>query len=180
MRLRGETFREVANSPSGIGQAIAVILLGSLASAIVYLIDGDSPGLTFDVDWGGYPITRESDVLAALAGAALDAGWGVMIWAAQAAIIWLLWNRFSSRPRSWRQIAAPLGFASAPLIVFGVLELVPAIGGLLAAIGLLWTLIASVVALRAVLTIGWVRAFLLLMSSVIVLLPLSFLVNRVS
>lgn len=180
LRLRGDTYRELAHSPTALPQAIAVILLGSLASAIVYLVDGESPGLSFDVNWASYPIVRESKVLAALAGAVLDAGWGVLIWAAQAAIIWILWNRFSSRPRSWRSIAAPLGFASAPLIVFGLLELVPAIGGVLAAIGLFWTLIASLVAIRASLDIGWARAILLLLCSTVVLLPLSLLLNRMN
>ncbi len=178
LRLRRDTYRELAFSPTALPQAIAVILLGSLASAIVYLVDGESPGLSFDVNWANYPIARESSVFAALAGAVLDAGWGLLIWAAQSAIIWMLWNRFSRSPNSWRSIAAPLGFASAPLIFFGLLELVPAVGGVLAAIGLFWTLIASLVAIRASLAIGWGRAILLLLCSTVVLLPLSLLLNR--
>ena len=180
LRLSGDTYRELAHSPTALPQAIAVILLGSLASAVVYLVDGESPGLSFDVDWGSYPIARESSILAALAGAVLDAGWGLLIWAAQAAIIWLLWNRFSSRPSAWRSVAAPLGFASAPLIVFGLLELVPVVGGVLAALGLFWTLIASLAAVRASLAIGWGRAILLLVCSTVVLLPLSLLLNRIN
>ena len=172
LRLSGDTYRELAHSPTALPQSVAVILLGSLASAIVYLVDGDSPGLSVDVDWGSYPMTRESTVVAALAGAVLDAGWGLLIWAAQAAIIWFLWNRFSSRLRTWRSIAAPLGFANAPLVVFALLELLPTIGALLAAVGLIWTLIASVVALRAALDIGWGRALLLLVFSGVALLPL--------
>jgi len=171
VRLSGDTYRELAHSPSALPQAVAVILLGSLASAVVYLVDGDSPGLSVDVNWGSYPVTRENDVFAALAGAVLDAGWGLLIWAAQAAIVWFLWNRFSDRQRTWQSIAAPLGFASAPLIVFALLELVPAIGGALAAVGLFWTLIASVVALRAALDTGWSRALLLLVVSSVALLP---------
>jgi hypothetical protein len=177
MRLRSETYRELAFAPTALPQAIAVILLGSLASAIAFLIDGQSPGLSVDVDWGAYPVTRESDALAALAGAVLDAGWGLLIWAAQAAIVWWLWNRFSSRERTWRAIAAPLGFANAPLIVFGVLEIVPGIGGVLAAVGLLWTLVASVVAIRAALAVGWGRATLLLVVSTIALLPIAVVIS---
>ncbi len=177
IRLRSDIYREVAVAPSGLAQSIAVILLGSLASAIVYLVDGDPPGLGADVDWGAYPVTRESNTVAALAGAVLDAGWGLFIWVAQAAIIWFLWNRFTGRPRSWATIAAPLGFASAPLIVFGLLEFVPGIGGVLVAIGLFWTLIASVVAIRASLATGWGRAILLLLFSTVVLLPFPLLLN---
>lgn len=172
LRLSGDTYRELSHSPSALPQAIAVILLGSLASAIVYLVDGESPGLGVNVNWGSYPVTRESDVAAALAGAALDGGWGVLIWAAQAAIIWLLWNRFSSRMRSWRAIAAPLGFANAPLIIFGLLELVPVAGSALGAIGLLYTIVTSLVAVRVSLATGWGRALLLLVTSVVALLPL--------
>ncbi len=172
LRLSGDTYRELAHPPAALPQAALVILLGSLASAIVYLVDGESPGLTFDVDWESYPLARDSDLVAALAGAVLDAGWGLLIWAAQASIVWFLWNRFSSRLRTWGSIAAPLGFASAPLIVLGLLELVPGVGGLLAAVGLIWTLIASVAALRATLDTGWGRALLLLVVSAVALLPL--------
>lgn len=178
LRLSGETFREIARSRDALPQAAAVILLGSLASAAAYLIGGESPSLGFDVDWGSYPITRESNLAAAVAGAVLDAGWGLLIWAAQAALIWLVWNHFSDRTRSWRAIAAPLGFASAPLIVFALLEIVPVVGGLLAFVGLAWTTVASVAALRATLLVGWLRAFLLLVISMVVLLPISLLVTR--
>src|SRR5687767_11735112 len=81
-RLNGDTYRELSTSPTALPQAVAVILLGSLASAIVYLVDGDSPSLGVNVDWERYPVMRESDVVAALAGAVLDAGWGLLIWAA--------------------------------------------------------------------------------------------------
>lgn len=180
LRLKSDVYREISAAPTGITQAIAVILLGSLVSAIVYLVRGESAGLSIDVDWARYPVTRESDALAALAGAVLDAGWGLLIWAAQAAIVLWIWNRFSNRTRSWRAVAAPLGFASAPLIVFGLLELVPAVGGMLAAVGLLWTVIAAVVALRAVLETGWGRPVILLVVSTVVLLPFSFLISRIS
>jgi hypothetical protein len=180
IRLRSDVYREVAAAPSGLAQAVAVILLSSLASAVVQLVDGASPSLGANIDWDDYAVTRESSVVAALAGAALDAGWGLLIWAAQAAIVWFLWNRFGSRQRTWRAIAAPLGFASAPLIVFGLLELVPAIGGALAAVGLFWTLIASVAALRAALDTGWGRALLLMVLSTVALLPLPLAITWLS
>lgn len=146
-------------------------------SAVVFLVNGSSPGLNVDVDWGSYPITRENNVAAALAGGILDGSWGLIVWAIQAAIIWLLWNRFSSHPRSWRAIAAPMGFANAPLIVFALLEVIPVIGGVLGVIGLLWVFIASVVALRAALDTGWGWAIVVLAVSVFVLLPLSIAVS---
>jgi hypothetical protein len=180
LRLDGATYREVARDPGALAQAIAVILLGSLASAIVFLIDGDTPGLSVDVDWGSYPITRESNAAAALAGGILDGSWGLIVWAAQAAIIWFLWSRFARRTRAFHEIAAPLGFANVPLIVFGLLEVVPVVGVALGIIGLLWTLIASVVAVRYGLDTGWGRALLLLAVSLVILLPLSVTISVVS
>ncbi len=177
MRLNGATYREASRDPGALPQAMAVILLSSLASAIVFLIDKTSPGLSVDVDWGSYPITRESNAAAALAGGILDGSWGLLIWALQAVIIWFLWNRFGSRPRRFAEIAAPLGFANAPLIFFALLELVPVIGGGLGAVGLFWTLVASVVALRSGLETGWGRATLLLVISVVILLPLSVMLS---
>jgi hypothetical protein len=173
LRLSGDTYRELSTSPTALPQAVAVILLGSLASAFVFLVEGDSPSLSVNVNWGSYPVTRESNIIASLAGAVLDAGWGLLIWAAQAAIVWFLWNRFSRRQRTWRSIAAPLGFANTPLIIFGLLELVPVIGAALGIIGLLFTIVTSLVAIRASLEIGWGRALFLLVVSVVALLPLS-------
>jgi hypothetical protein len=181
-RLDGETYREVSRDPTALAQAVAVILLSSLASAIVFLIDGEAPSLSVEVDWAGYPVARESNLVAALAGAILDASWGVLIWAAQTAVVWFLWNRWLGRrqPRTWRAIAAPLGFANAPLIAFALLELVPVIGSVLAGLGLLWTIVTSLVAIRASLSTGWGRALLLLVLSVTVLLPLSFALSWVT
>lgn len=180
IRFDTATYREVSRDPETLAQAAAVILLTSLASAIVFLIDKTSPGLSVDVDWGSYPITRESNLAAAVAGGILDGSWGLIVWAAQAAVVWFLWNRFAARKQSWPSIAAPLGFANAPLIVFALLELVPKIGGALGVIGLFWVLVASVVALKASLEIGWGRAILLLAISVAVLLPLSITVSIVA
>lgn len=173
MRFDGSVYREVSRDPGALSQAVAVILLSSLASAIVFLIDQSSPGLSVDVDWGSYPVTRESTSAAALAGGILDGSWGLITWAAQAGIVWLVWNRFSRSRRTFAEVATPLGFANAPLIAFALLELVPVIGRGLGVIGLLWTLAASVVAVRAGLETGWGRAVLLLTLSVLVLLPLS-------
>jgi hypothetical protein len=180
MRFDKSVYRNVSRDPGALPQAMAVILLSSLASAIVFLVDHSSPSLSVDVDWGSYPITRESNVAAALAGGLLDGSWGLIIWAAQAALIWVVWNRFAHRRRTFAEIATPLGFANAPLIVFALLELVPVIGRGLGVVGLLWTLAASVVALREGLDTGWGRAVLLLAASVLVLLPLSVALSRLT
>ncbi len=178
MRLNGATYREISGAPDALAQAVAVILLSSLASAIVFLLTGRSPGLTVDVDWSSYPVTRESDTAAALAGGILDGGWGLIVWAAQVTIIWLLWNRFASHRHGWRAIATPLGFANAPLIVFAFLEAVPAAGSVLGGIGLVWTLVASIVAARAALATGWGKAIALLMISIALILLLSIAALR--
>lgn len=183
MRLDGATYRALSWDAAALPQAIAVILLGSLASALVFLIDGKAPGLSVAVDWGSYPVTRESNVLAALAGGILDGSWGLFIWAAQAAIVWLLWNRLDrgkARPRSWRSIAVPLGFANAPLIPFALLELVPVAGPALGVAGLLWTLVATVVALRSALEFSWGRAAFYLVVSGAILIPLSLVLSRIT
>jgi len=177
LRLDGATYREVSLDPDALPQAIAIILLSSLASALVFLVTGSAPGLSVSVDWASYPVTRESDAAAALAGGVLDGGWGLIVWAVQASIIWVLWNRFGRERRPWRAVGAPLGFANVPLIVFAFLEAVPIVGSLLGAIGLVWVLVASIVAVRAGLGTGWGRAIVLLTISVAVLLPVSILIS---
>lgn len=180
MRLSRTTYHAIAHDPRALPQAVAVILLSSVSSAIVFLVTGGSPGLTIDVDWGAYPITREHDAAAALAGGVLDGGWGLLVWAVQTSIIWLLWNRFSARRHNWGTIAAPLGFANAPLIVFALLEALPVIGGALGVVGLVWTLVASVVAVRVALDTGWGRTIGLLAISIVVLLLFSIAVSKIA
>ncbi|MCA9859195.1 MAG: hypothetical protein KC438_05700 [Thermomicrobiales bacterium] len=178
LRLNRDLFREVSRAPTALSQAIAVILLASLASALVFLIRGEARGLSVVVVWERYPITRESNVAAAVAGGILDACWGLIIWAIQAAIIWLIWNRFGSHPMPSVAIATPLGFANAPLVVSSALEVIPIAGGLMAAIGLIWVIAASLVAIRAVLDVGWRRAVVLFVISTGLLVPLSILLDR--
>jgi hypothetical protein len=178
LRLRGDTYRELAHSPAALTQAVAVILLASLASGLVYLIDDSASSLGVDVDWENDSLVGDSRAVAALFGTVLDAGWGIFVWAAQSAIVLLIWNRFSSRPRVWRSIAVPLGFANAPLIIFAFLELLPVVGGSIAVVGLSWTAIASILALRTALDTGWIRATILLVVTSLLFLPVSMVLSR--
>lgn len=178
LRLRGDTYRELAHSPAALTQAVAVILLASLASGLVYLIDDSASSLGVDVDWENDSLVGDSRAVAALFGTVLDAGWGIFVWAAQSAIVLLIWNRFSSRPRVWRSIAVPLGFANAPLIIFAFLELLPVVGGSIAVVGLSWTAIASILALRTALDTGWIRATILLVDTSLLFLPVSMVLSR--
>lgn len=179
-RLQSATYRELSWDRGALPQAVLIILLSSLASAAVFLVEGSVPSLSFDVNWERYPVTRESNAFAALVGAVLDGGWGLIAWAVQATMIWWLWNRFSVRRREWHMVAVPLGFANVPLVPFALLQLVPIIGGVLGSVGLLWTLVASFVAVREGLSIGWARAILLVFVSMGLLLPIPILISYLS
>lgn len=182
-RLDSASYREVSRDRNALPQAVAVILLTSLASAAVYLIDGTSPGLSIDLDWARYPVTRESDAAIALAGGILDASWGLVVWAIHASIIWVLWNRLDGgrkRPRSWHAIATPIGFANAPLIVVPVLGLIPVVGGVLTGAGFIWLLATELMAIREALAIGWARALLYLVVSTVAMLPLALILSRLT
>ena len=177
MRLNGATYREASRDPDALPQAMAVILLSSLASAIVFLIDKTSPGLSVDVDWGSYPITRESNAAAALAGGILDGSWGLHLGAAGGD------HLVSLEPV--RQPAAAIsgdrGAAGIRQCPFDLLRIARAHScgrrAVWGAVGLFWALVASVVALRSGLETGWGRATLLLVISVVILLPLSVMLS---
>lgn len=161
-RLDASLYEEVEADTSATGQATLVVLLASIAGGIGAAGEFGSPGIT------GFLIGAVASLI----------GW--YVWSL---ITYLVGTRLLPQPSTQAdigQLLRTLGFASAPGLVriFGI---IPGIGPFAMAVGLIWTLIAMIVAvrqaldydstLRAVLVclIGWVVQVL------IILVPLTLL-----
>ena len=136
MKLNPGTFQEVEHDPAAMGQAVGVIVLAAVASAIGSIWFTGLTGLVMGV---------------------LRALLGYLIWAG---IIWLIGTKLMPEPATkadFPETFRVVGFAAAPglLSVLTIIGIIPILGWLIAAlIGLLiliWTIAAMVVAVREVL-----------------------------
>lgn len=125
-RLDVATYEDVERDRDATLQALAVVVLASIALAI--------GGLYF----GGLSLVARG-IVGAVAG-----------WAIWAGLIWLIGTRLLPEPQTsadWGEVARTTGFAQAPglLRVFGF---VPLIGPVVMVAANLWMLVAMVVAVR--------------------------------
>ena len=143
IRLDPRIYEEVENDPTAIGQAIAVVVLSSLAA-----------GLGARQSLNGLVV----GILASL-----------FSWFVWATLTWFIGTRLLPAPTTQAtqgELLRTLGFASAPGM-FQVVGLLPALHGFSIAVAAIWMLVAGVVAVRqaldyestwravAVVGIGW-------------------------
>jgi hypothetical protein len=136
-KLESDLYEEVEHDQSATRQAATVVVVTSIASGIGFGIAQGAP-------------------LAFVLGIVLSlVGWAVYAW-----ITYFIGTRLFATAETeadWGQLARTLGFASTPgvLLVFGV---VPLLVGLLLTVVAIWSLVATVVALRAALDFSTMRA----------------------
>ncbi len=144
-RLRAELYEEVEADESALGQAVAVVVLSSVAAGI-----GAAEHGLDNLFWG---------MLGALAS-----------WLVWAFLTWIIGSRVFPEPQTRAtlgELLRTIGFAASPglLRVFGA---VPLLGPLVYAVAVVWMLVAMVIAVRQALdyastarafgvaVIGWV------------------------
>jgi len=136
MKLNPATFQEVEHDPAAMGQAVGVIVLAAVASAIGTIWLGGITGLVMGV---------------------LRALVGYLIWTT---LVWLIGTKLMPDPSTkadFPETFRVVGFAAAPglLSVLTIIGIIPILGWLLAALItlliLVWTIAAMVIAVREVL-----------------------------
>lgn len=135
VRLDAATYEEVEHDSSATWQAVAVVAVVSILSGIGSTRDGTG-GLV-----GG--------VIAA-----------IVFWAIYALFVYLVGVYILRSPETsatFEQVLRPLGFSYAPSAL-AVLGLVPGVGGLIVLIASIWSLVASIVAIRQSLEVSTGRA----------------------
>jgi hypothetical protein len=125
-KLDPAIYEEVEHDPAAMGQAVAIVLIASVAAGIGTAGQDGSAGLV-------------TGAVASLL------GWGV--WAA---VTWLVGTRLLPGPTTEAdigQLLRTIGFSAAPG-AFAALGFLPVVGGLIALAAALWQLAAMVVAVR--------------------------------
>jgi len=127
-RLDVHTYEDVENDQKATQQAMLVVVLVAIASGIAAIGTGELFILNF------------------LVGLAV----GIIGWAIWAYITFFVGTKILNTPEThadWGQLARGIAFAQTPglLRVFGI---IPYIGGVFVLIGLIWSLVAMVVAVR--------------------------------
>lgn len=126
-KLNPGTYEEVEHDTGAMGQAVAVILLSSVAAGI---------GSIGYMDFGTALVVG---TLAAL-----------LAWVVWAFLIWVIGTKLFPEQQTeadMGQLLRTIGFASAPGLL-RVLGVIPAIGGLLVLAANVWMLVAMVVGVR--------------------------------
>ncbi len=125
-RLDPRTYEEVEADSSAMGQAMATVLLSSLAAGVGSIREGGIGGLVI---------------------IALSALIGWFVWAL---LTWFIGTRLLPEPQTESdlgELLRTIGFSASPGLL-RVLAVVPAAGPLLALIASVWMLVAMVVAVR--------------------------------
>lgn len=129
--LRAEVYEEVEADVGATGQAVGVVLVVSLVTAVQ----------DYELGW----------LAVASAGVTSVSAW--LLWAGTT---WLIGTRLFGGTASWGELLRTLGFARTPGLLIVLAPVVGGIGFLVQA----WVLAAGVIAIRQALDFGTVRAVL--------------------
>ncbi|MFQ6059464.1 MAG: YIP1 family protein [Anaerolineae bacterium] len=151
-RLNIDVYEEVERDEAATTEALIVVVLVSLLAGVG---SGLATLLSRQAGFGGAVGSLIFGVIAALIG-----------WVIWAFLTYFIGTRLFGGTATWGELLRTLGYAYTPGVL-GVFSFIPCLGALLAFVGAIWQLVATIVAVRqaldfdttkAVLTciIGWV------------------------
>lgn len=129
MRLDANTFEEIERDPTALGQAVGVIVLAAVSTALGNIWYGGLSGIIWQI-------------VASLIGYA--------VWAL---IVWLVGTKLMPDPQTKADLPETfrvVGFAAAPGLL-GIVTIIPILGWLLLFVIWLWQIAAMVIGVRQVL-----------------------------
>jgi hypothetical protein len=152
--LRGDVYEEVEHDSGATLQAALIVVLGAIAAGIGAL-RGGPPSLTVGI-------------ITALV------GWGIYAYVAY----WVgtNWFRAPTTSSTWGELLRTLGFANTPRLLL-VIGIIPTAGLGLGLVVMLWTLAATVVAIRHALDFDLGSAVMTALASWLTLVVVSFVVT---
>lgn len=167
-RLNVHTFEEVENDPKAMSQALLVVIIVSVASAIGAVL----ASVFFGVSGIGNVATS---VIFGIVR-------GVVFWAVWALLTFILGTTLFKTPdthANWGQLARTSGFAQSPG-VFQALFFIPFIGPVIALISSIWQLVAMVIGVRQALDYKetWRAVAVVVVGFLIIFIPLFFFASR--
>ena len=158
-RLSVDTYEDVEHDNGATIQALAVVIIVSIAFFVGRLLAGD-----------------DSDVVSALLVGIVG---GVVSWAVWALFTYVIGAtilKTEDTEADWGQLARGTGFAQTPGILH-VFYFIPAIGGIISLVAAIWTFVAMVVAVRQSLDYtSTLRAFFVILIAFIPVVIINFIV----
>ena len=160
--LKSDTYEDVEGDNSATIQALLVVVVVAIASGVGGILSGDSLNVTSVLEGLAFGVVR-----------------GIVTWVVWALIALLVGTKIlksESTEADWGQLARGTGFAQTPGIL-SVLVFIPAVGGLISFLVLVWQLAAMVVALRQTLDYSsTLRAFFVILIAAIPVLIINILI----
>jgi hypothetical protein len=133
MALDAGTFEDIEHDPSAITQAIIVVVVASILSAI---------GGSFGQVVFGAGIADDGNTMFRFLSIAL---WAVIAWLVWSVVTWVIGTKVFNGDASPSEMMRVIGFAYAPL-AFGILAPLPLVGWLVPWLVAIWSVIAVFIA----------------------------------
>ncbi len=148
--LRVDTYEEVERDGRATLQALAIVILVTIASLVGALL-------------GGEEIEVVNAVIVGLVR-------GVASWALWALVTWIIGATICKTEHTeadWGQLARCTGFAQTPRLL-NVLSFIPVVGGLILLVVFIWSFVAMLIAVRQALdyTSTWRAFFVILIAAI--------------
>ena len=146
-RLDTSLYEEVEADTTQTNNALTVVVITAVASGI---------GAALRAGMNPDPNMPAANPIVSLIGGILVALLG---WAVWTACVYWIGTTFLGGTATWGEVLRTVAFAYSPNVLL-LLQFVPVLGGLLAAIVGIWTLVAVVVAVRQSLDVGTGKAII--------------------
>jgi hypothetical protein len=161
-RLEVPLYEEVEADLTATNQALLVVVLVALAAGI-----GQAIGATLSGNSRALLGLLVSGVLSAL-----------ISWAVWSYVVYFVGTRFFGGTATYGELLRTLGFAQAPRVL-AILSFIPVLGGIIALVAAIWTLVASFIATRQALDIDNTKTFFTILIGLVVLIVVSLIVATV-
>jgi hypothetical protein len=158
-RLEVPLYEEVEADTTATNQALMVVLAVAIATGI-----GQAIGATIE--------GNSAALVGRLIGGILN---GLIGWAIWSYVIYFVGTRFFGGTATYGELLRTLGFAESPSVLL-ILSFVPVVGGILALVVGIWTIVASFIATRQALDLDNTKTFLAILVGFIALIIVLFAV----
>ena len=153
-RLSSDTYEEVERDRGATLQALAIVILVSIAGLVGTLLGGDEIKIV------------EAVIFGIVGGIVSWALWALGTWIVGATIL-----KTEHTEADWGQLARCTGFAQTPWLL-SALSFLPIVGGLILLVAFIWSFVAMMVGVRQALdyTSTWRAFFVILISAIPVII----------
>jgi hypothetical protein len=161
-RLEVPLYEEVEADITATNQALLVVVIVAVANGV-----GQAIGATIE--------GNSAALVGRLVGGILN---GLIGWAVWSYVVYFVGTRFFGGTATYGELLRTLGFAESPSVLM-ILSFVPVLGGILALVVGIWTLVASFIATRQALDIDNTKTVFTILLGIVALIVVFIVVGLV-